>query len=163
MFLTNFIDIIKQVLIHEGGDKVTKDKDDPGGTTKYGISKKAYPNVDIEGLNEQDAIQIYMEDYWAPSRADQLPDDLKHIYFDMCVNMGKKRAVRILQKALNNKGAKLVVDGGIGKMTLGAAHSINLEPDRLRAYRIKYYAELSKRKPSLEKYYYGWFRRSLEV
>ena len=28
-----------------------------------------------------------------------MPDDLKHIYFDMCVNQGKGRAVKILQRA----------------------------------------------------------------
>jgi len=163
MGLTDFIEIVKQVLVHEGGAKVTKDPVDPGGTTKYGISQKAYPKLDIENLSEGDAIDIYLHDYWEPSKAERLPDDLKHIYFDMVVNMGKKRAVRILQKAINNKGGHLVVDGGIGKMTLGAVHSINLEPDRLRAFRVKYYANLVKKKPSLEKYFYGWFRRSLEV
>ena len=38
-----------------------------------------------------------------------------------------------------------------------------VELDRVRAYRIKYYADLVTRKPDLEKFYYGWFRRGLEV
>ena len=38
-----------------------------------------------------------------------------------------------------------------------------VELDRVRAYRIKYYADLVTRKPDLEKFYFGWFRRGLEV
>ena len=32
----------------EGGDKYTNDPIDPGGETKYGISKRAYPDIDIK-------------------------------------------------------------------------------------------------------------------
>ena len=39
----------------------------------------------------------------------------------------------------------------------------NVELDRVRAYRVKYYADLVTRKPDLEKFYFGWFRRALEV
>ena len=42
-------------------------------------------------------------------------------------------------------------------------HLKNVELDRVRAYRIKYYADLVTRKPDLEKFYFGWFRRGLEV
>ena len=47
-----FADIIDHVLESEGGSKITKDPLDPGGTTKYGISQRAYPNTDIENLTE---------------------------------------------------------------------------------------------------------------
>jgi len=46
-------------------------------------------------------------------------------------------------------------------MTLAAMDGVEL--DRVRAYRIKYYADLVTRKPDLEKFYFGWFRRGLEV
>ena len=42
--------IIAKVIEREGGDKLTKDPSDPGGTTKYGISQRANPDVDIENL-----------------------------------------------------------------------------------------------------------------
>ena len=38
-----------------------------------------------------------------------------------------------------------------------------VELDRVSAYRVKYYADLVTRKPDLEKFYFGWFRRALEV
>jgi lysozyme family protein len=81
----------------------------------------------------------------------------------MCVNQGKSRAVRILQRAANAKGAGLDVDGGLGPATLGAIEKSNVELQRVRAYRVKYYADLVTRKPDLERFYFGWFRRALEV
>ena len=90
-----------------------------------------------------------------------MPENLKHIYFDMCVNQGRGRAVKILQQAANAKGAGLKVDGGMGPKTIGAMKDVEL--DRVRAYRVKYCADLVTRKPDLEKFYFGWFRRALEV
>ena len=47
-----FDDIINEVLESEGGSRITKDPLDAGGTTKYGISQRAYPKLDIEALTE---------------------------------------------------------------------------------------------------------------
>ena len=58
-------------------------------------------------------------------------------------------------------GANLKIDGGMGPMTIGAMKKVELE--RVRAYRVKYYATLIERKPDLAKFYFGWFKRSLEV
>ena len=157
--LTMFDDIIKVVLKHEGG--YVNDPVDPGGETNFGIAKRSHPDVDIKNLTEEGAKEIYYQDYWMKNRVPQLPDDLKHIYFDMCVNQGRGRAVKILQQAANAKGANLKVDGGLGPKTIGALNGVEL--DRVRAYRIKNYADLVTRKPDLEKLYFGWFRRGLEV
>ena len=48
-----FHEIIETVLKHEGG--YVNDKDDPGGETKYGISKRSFPQYDIKALSEDDA------------------------------------------------------------------------------------------------------------
>jgi lysozyme family protein len=157
--LTRFDDIIKVVLKHEGG--YVNDPVDPGGETNFGIAKRSHPDVDIKNLTEEGAIEIYYQDYWMKNRVPQVPDELKHIYFDMCVNQGRGRAVKILQQAANAKGANLKVDGGLGPKTISALNGVEL--DRVRAYRIKYYADLVTRKPDLEKFYFGWFRRGLEV
>ena len=157
--LTEFEEIIEVVLHHEGG--YVNDPDDPGGETNFGIAKRSHPDVDIANLDEQGAKEIYKVHYWHKNRVDEMPDQLKHIYFDMCVNQGKGRAVKILQRAAVAKGADIEVDGGLGPMTLAAVS--NVELDRVRAYRVKYYADLVTRKPDLEKFYFGWFRRALEV
>ena len=157
--LVKFDEIIEVVLHHEGG--YVNDPKDPGGETNFGIAKRSHPDVDIKNLTKDEAKQIYYQDYWMKNRVPQVPDNLKHIYFDMCVNQGRSRAVKILQRAANAKGANLKVDGGLGPKTRASLENVELQ--RVRAYRIKYYADLVTRKPDLEKFYYGWFRRALEV
>ena len=157
---TEFDEIIDIVLEHEGG--YVNDPDDPGGETKYGISKKAYPDEDIKELTVERAKELYKRDYWDRYRTGDLPDRLRHIYVDMCINMGGGRAIKILQEACNSKNSnKIDVDGGMGPMTLKAATSV--EDFRLRAFRVLYYSELIAKKPTLAKFWVGWFRRSCEV
>jgi lysozyme family protein len=155
----SFDEIIEIVLEHEGG--YVNDPKDPGGETKYGIAKRSNPDVDIKNLTIEQAKEIYKSKYWDKNKVEKLPEQLRHIYFDMCVNMGKSRAVKILQESANSKGKNISVDGGMGPTTLKAIKNVELE--RVRAYRVKYYVDLIGRKPDLEKFYFGWFRRSLEV
>ena len=157
--LTTFDEIIEVTLEHEGG--YVHDPKDLGGETNFGITGRFYPDVDIKNLTKDGAKEIYKEVYWDKNKVESLSEDLRHIYFDMCVNQGRGRAVKILQQAANAKGAGLKVDGGMGPMTIAAMDGVEL--DRVRAYRVKYYADLVTRKPDLEKFYFGWFRRGLEV
>ena len=158
--LVEFDDIIEKVLEHEGG--YVNDPTDAGGETKYGISKRAYPDEDIKELTIERAKELYKRDYWDRYRTADLPDRLRHIYVDMCINMGGGRAIKILQEACNSKNAnKIDVDGGIGPATIKAAS--NVEPFRLRAYRVMFYAELVMKKPEQERFWVGWFKRSCEV
>ena len=157
--LVEFDDIIEVVLHHEGG--YVNDPDDPGGETNFGIAERSHPDVDIANLTKDGAKEIYKEHHWDRNKVESLSEDLRHIYFDMCVNQGRGRAVKILQQSANAKGAGLKVDGGMGPKTIAAMDGVEL--DRVRAYRVKYYADLVTRKPDLEKFYFGWFRRALEV
>ena len=158
-FYTEFDDIIEQVLNHEGG--YVNDPDDPGGETKYGIAKKFNPDVDIKNLTKEGAKEIYYEKYWKPSKADQLPKRMRHIYFDMVVNFGRGGAVRVLQQAAVSKGHNIKVDGGIGPNTIKAMQ--NVETDRIRAYRVLKFARIVIKRPTQEKFWLGWFRRASEV
>ena len=159
--LTEFNDIIEVVLHHEGG--YVNDPKDPGGETNFGVAKRSHPDVDIKNLTKDGAKEIYKEHYWDKNKVESLPEELRHIYFDMCVNQGKSRGVKIIQRAANAKGAGLKVDGGLGPKTIKAISDSNVELQRVRAYRIKYYADLVTRKPDLERFYFGWFKRGLEV
>ena len=157
--LTKFDDIIDVVLEHEGG--YVNDPNDLGGETKYGITKRFYPDVDIKNLTIEQATEIYKKDYWDKNKVESLPQNLWHIYFDMCVNMGKRTAVKVLQRAAVNKGRDIEVDGGLGPMTIGALKGVEL--DRVRAFRVKYYVDLITARPEQEKFFLGWFRRATEV
>ena len=104
---TTFDEIIEKVLEHEGG--YVNDPDDAGGETKYGIAKRWYPDVDIKNLTKEQAKKIYHTDYWRRGKCDELPSQLRHIYFDMCVNFGRGGAVKVLQQAANSKNRNKIV------------------------------------------------------
>lgn len=87
---------IEFVLQAEGGDTVTENPSDPGGLTKYGISKKAYPELDIRNLTEEQAKAIYYKDYWTKTGCDRLPYPLDMCVFDCAVNQGVATALSLL-------------------------------------------------------------------
>jgi len=119
-----FEDIINNVLAHEGG--YVNDPLDKGGETNFGIAKRWYPETDIKALTKNDAVNIYYNDYWIPSKADQLPNGLKATYFDMCVNMGQTRAVKILQETINSvESTTIAQDGIIGSITINSASKVS--------------------------------------
>ena len=96
------------------------------------------------------------------AKCDEVPSQLRHIYFDMCVNFGRRGAVKVLQQAANSKSRnKIDVDGGIGPATLKAIQ--NLELERVRSYRILRFANLVIKKPEQERFWFGWYRRATEV
>ena len=107
-----------QVLMDNEGGYVN-DPNDSGGETKYGISKKAYPDLDIPNLTIAQAMEIYRKDYWDRCKCDNIPDALSVAVFDFAVNSGVKTAIKKLQIALGVKA-----DGIIGNQTLGACNRI---------------------------------------
>ena len=153
-----FNEVIKHVLKNEGG--YVNDPNDRGGETKYGISKRAHPEVDIKNLTIDGALDIYRRLYWNPSKAEKLMPELRYQYFDFVVNAGQGNAVKVLQKACNGKlkqSERIAVDGRIGRMTIGASEK--LEESRLKAFRLLYYANIVLKNPMQEKYWFGWYRR----
>jgi len=84
----------------EGG--YVNDPRDPGGETKYGVSKRAYPNVDIKNLTIEGAKAIYKRDYFDKLPI-LLPIDLHLSMFDMAINSGVSAAVQLYNRG--NKSA----------------------------------------------------------
>jgi len=80
---------IEFILQWEGG--YVNDPQDPGGETKYGISKRAHPTVDIQALDRTQAEAIYKEKYWDAMGCGHLTDPLDIVVFDSAVNCGKVR------------------------------------------------------------------------
>jgi lysozyme family protein len=106
---------IDLILKLEGG--YVNDPRDPGGETKYGISKKAHPNEDIANLTVERAREIYRADYWNPTAARiyDVSNRLAATLFDSAVNQGNGAAVQMLQGILHAKQ-----DGIIGPLTVAA-------------------------------------------
>ena len=84
-------------LPHEGG--YVNNPKDPGGETKWGISKRAYPNLDIANLAHIDAANIYAKDYWDACGCDALPFPFCSAVFDSAVLCGVGRTKDWMRKA----------------------------------------------------------------
>lgn len=96
--MTGFEAAFDRLMGHEGG--YVNDPDDPGGETKWGVSKRSYPDVDIKTLTREAARDIYRRDFWDRVHAERLPDGVAFQLFDFAVNSGIETAVRALQRAL---------------------------------------------------------------
>jgi lysozyme family protein len=144
------------VLASEGG--YVNDHYDPGGETKYGISKKAYPHLDIANLTLEDAKTIYYRDYWLGSGAkvvDYSPE-LAMILFDTAVNMGTGTALKFLQRTLRVKE-----DGVFGEETQAALEKSNIE-EVIQWYmtnRVMRYSDLE----TWSRYRRGWIKRVMSL
>lgn len=159
--MSNFNKAVDIVLAHEGG--YVNNVNDPGGETKYGISKRSYPNEDIKNLTLTRAKEIYFADFWKPYKYDQIvSDNVATKIFDTAVNTGAKRAFRFAQQAVNTLGKNIGVDGIFGNGTLAAINSVS--PDAfLTAYRTiqaDYYKSIVAANPSKGVFLRGWLARA---
>lgn len=145
------------VLEAEGG--YVNDPADAGGETHYGISKRAYPDLDIKALTEDQAKTIYYDDYWQPCRCDEMPAYIASVVFDTAVNMGQRTAIKFLQQSLD-----VTVDGIIGPVTLATTYRKSpneLLPDFL-SYRAKRYHRIAKENKQT-RFIRGWLKRTYEI
>lgn len=134
------------VATHEWGKRedggYTNDPVDPGGETKFGISKKAYPDIDIKSLTKEEAFRLYEKDYWNKVVTTNMEPALAITVFDAAVNCGVGRSRSWLAE-LNEKK--------------------DLAGERKSRWfiqrRIQYYLDLVKKKPALNKYIKGWLNR----
>lgn len=146
-----FDQVFDKLISHEGG--YVFNPHDPGGETKFGISKRSYPHLDIHSLTLADAKTIYKRDFWDRAQCDKLHPDLAFDLFDGAVNSGIGQAIRWLQRAVG-----VADDGVVGPLTLA---SINRENDtsairaRYNGHRLDFMTRLS----TWDVFGKGWARR----
>jgi lysozyme family protein len=119
----------------EGG--YSNDPDDPGKETKWGISKKAHPDLDIANLSPVTAAKIYEKEYWEAAGCDLMPYPLNIVVFDTAVNCGVSRAIQWA------KVARSVED--------------------YFKLRREYYIGIINKNPRLSKYLRGWWNRMADL
>lgn len=119
------------------GSKYTNDPDDPGGATKYGIDKRSHPTVDIRGLTEGAAKEIYWREYWLKNECQKKPFPLGEVFFDACVNVGAGQAKKFLARAQN------------------VVEYLELRDD--------FYRGLASRRPRMRKFLRGWLNRTADL
>lgn len=142
------------ILKHEGG--YVFDSNDPGGETKFGISKRSYPNCDVKNLTEEKAKNIYKFDYWDSVKADSLKPAIRLLVFDCAVNQGVGTATKLMQKIAGVKQ-----DGIFGPITNEAVSQLD-DMDFIDKYsqaRLERYTAL----PQWKFFGKGWAKRLLEI
>jgi lysozyme family protein len=177
-------EITSEIISREGG--FVNDPDDPGGATKFGVTIGTIKRLgfdadgdgritenDVKVLTKEDAENIFLKHYFYRPSIDLLPAPIRASVYDMYVNSGGN-AIRILQRLLNDMGARLKVDGAIGAKTLAAAEKAYKSAplhiaDAYGIARRNYYFRLGDKRPKSRKYCVtrrgkkgGWIRRAEE-
>lgn len=75
---------------------ISDDKNDIGGYTKYGISQKYHPYVNVPQLTLEQAKKIYLDEYWILAECDELGYPFDMCLFIQSVNLGVSRACKFL-------------------------------------------------------------------
>ncbi|MEI8642756.1 glycosyl hydrolase 108 family protein [Pseudoalteromonas sp. Hal040] len=156
----HFSECILTLLFLEGGlrsDGGLNDKpSDRGGLTKFGISQRAYPNLDIANLTLAQAVRIYHRDYWRAMWCEQCPPGVAFLLFDGAVQHGAPAMTQLAQRQVKAKP-----DGRMGPKTLAAITehqplntAVLLSVNRGRKY-ARICANDPRQKPNLE----GWYNR----
>lgn len=144
---------IEVILKHEGG--YINHPNDPGGETKYGISKRAFPNEDIKNLTIERAKEIYLKKYWEPLNLCLIHDENLALHlFDHAVNAGTKTAVKMLQRIV-----KTSEDGIMGPITANAANKDKCSLDKYIRARYTHYYKIAEQNPKLNVFLKGWMKR----
>lgn len=156
--MANFEKALVKVLAEEGGSKYTETKGDAGGATKYGISQKAFPNLNIRELTLDKAAEIYRSEYWEAIKGDLIASQkVAECIFDCAVNTGVKKASILIQESVYAK-----VDGVIGSRTITLINASNESAIlfNFTQRRINYYNQIVAKNPSQAKFINGWTARA---
>lgn len=161
MYSARFLKAFEKIIYHEGG--YSNHAEDRGGETKYGISNRSYPHLDIKNITLDQARQIYYCDFWIKGEYEQIIDECVSIkLFEISINTGTVQANNLIQRALRSTGKSVVEDGIIGQITLKAINEVD-PTDLLAALKSEaagYYRLLAQANPSQKQFITGWLNRA---
>jgi lysozyme family protein len=161
---SNFETCLKLMLAHEGG--FVNHPQDPGGMTNLGVTKRVWEEWTGHEVDEKqmraltpDAVApLYKRKYWDACRADELLDGVDYAVFDVAVNSGVGRAVKLLQSCV---GA--TPDGGFGSITMALTKKAEQDPKALIELYCAKRLEFLQSLKTFETFGRGWSRRVAEV
>ena len=165
--MNNYPQIIKRILLHEGG--YCDVKGDNGGETYCGISRKFNPKwvgwktIDKTKLKhnqilpalDNDVMQFYYSNYWLKNGLHLINDySLQYIIFDWVINSGVI-AIKKVQEYVSAKP-----DGKLGLITAKLINEYNSEHlfNIIKHSRVNFYYEIAK-KGDNQKFLKGWLNR----
>lgn len=153
---------------HEGGYSL--DKDDRGGETYAGITRKNFPRwagwlvIDQREMRNGDKLEelsplvknFYKVNFWDRFKGDAFDSqDVANFVFDWFVNSGN-HAIKALQRTIG-----VTADCVVGDETIHAVNACNEVAlmRRLKDTRIKFYQNIVANDPSQKKFLKGWTNR----
>ncbi|EQB8877497.1 glycoside hydrolase family 108 protein [Vibrio cholerae] len=169
-YSTEFCHAVRFILIEEGAlnrDGTPKpdlgyvnNPKDKGGETKGGISKRAFPGVDIAGLTLDGIVRIYHVSYWKTACCQEYPAAIALYALDSAVQHGAVNAIRMLQEISGSKP-----DGKFGPKTRAAVLGSDIEYlcARYGLRRARFYARILKNDYSQIDFIEGWHNRLVNL
>jgi lysozyme family protein len=166
----NWKQAFEQMLKSEGG--FTDDERDAGnklpdgrkGSTMLGVTQFNWEqhighqvtHDDMRKLTPADVEPLYKKKYWDAVRADELPSGIDYMVFDMGVNAGPGRSIKLLQTAV-----KVTPDGRFGPITMAAVQAADPVEliEKFSFWKEQFYRSLD----SFPVYGTGWLNRVADV
>ena len=147
------------IIPNEGG--YVNDKNDRGGETNMGISKKTYESEDIGKLTRERANAIYYKNYYKFNGLNKLPYPVKGFVVDFGVVSHPQKAIEAVHKILGNPPKSDI----IGPVTLEKFGNFTDEDYKTflndyRKYMIDYFNAVANANPDSKKYLNGWLNRA---
>jgi len=184
--VSDFRAAIPVILAHEGGARYSDVPGDKGGPTKWGLSlyrfwlgkdPDDFPRLavvlsfpppetihQVRALTQEQAEETYRVCWWERFGYGRVDDQrCATKIFDMAVNMRRPVAHQLAQRAANDCGAALSVDGIFGERTVGAINTSESHEylTALCHEHLSFYQVLVARDPEHnEQFKRGWFARA---
>jgi lysozyme family protein len=160
----NFPKALEALLKHEGN--FVNHPSDPGGMTNLGVTARVWEEwvghpVDekqMRALTHADVAPLYKRKYWDACRANELVSGVDYCVFDVAVNSGCGRAIKLLQSVV---GA--TPDGGYGSITSALVKEAEKDPTRLIEVYCAKRLEFLQSLKTFSTFGNGWSRRVAEV
>jgi lysozyme family protein len=172
-----FIVAFNYLISLDESSEYTNDPKDPGGPTKWGVTKGAYEQFfrrhvdppEIEAMTASTAKVIYATDYWKPLCCGEIQDLAFQVaIFDCGVLYGVGTTAFLVQRAMRSRGADIKLDGIFGDKSVETLnqligggpvfrHAVMVSIHDLLLARIDAIISAS---PEKEKFRNGWVRRA---
>ncbi len=152
--MADFETAVHKLIGDEGG---FAPKDNGNGAVKYGITSAFLKRIGmpctpefVRQLTPDVAQALYLEHFWTPCRLSEVRSQkiAENILY-AAVNSGQDVGTKTLQRALNNFGQKVAVDGALGSRTIRAINTIEDTGvdqfcDAYDAHMLKHYERLDE-------------------
>jgi lysozyme family protein len=160
----NFDVCLAKLLVHEGG--FVNDSRDNGGMTNLGVTIRVWEEwvghpvseKEMRNLTPLMVKPLYKRKYWDACKCDALVPGVDYCVFDVAVNSGVGRAIKLLQSSVGS-----TPDGDYGSITNNLVKKAEQDPIALielySAKRLEFLESLK----SFPIYGEGWSRRVAEV